>query len=215
MNTSEASGRRATGVSVNNRRFRGCWTHLGVLVLFFQKARSEEFEAVALPHLNDLFRTARRLLGEQAAAEDVVQEVYLQAWKSFHRFERGTNCRAWLFTILFHTIHHYRRKWFGSVASEGDQGLEERLQSSPPVPAKLTEEDVLSALDRIPDDFRAVVLLADVDEFSYKEVAGILKIPVGTVMSRLSRARKLLRDELAAVAQSYGIKKASQGVQEA
>ncbi len=184
-------------------------------MLFFQKARSEEFEAVALPHLNDLFRTARRLLGEQAAAEDVVQEVYLQAWKSFHRFERGTNCRAWLFTILFHTIHHYRRKWFGSVASEGDQGLEERLQSSPPVPAKLTEEDVLSALDRIPDDFRAVVLLADVDEFSYKEVAGILKIPVGTVMSRLSRARKLLRDELAAVAQSYGIKKASQGVQEA
>jgi DNA-directed RNA polymerase specialized sigma24 family protein len=73
---------------------------LGVLVLFFQKARSEEFEAVALPHLNDRFRTARRLLGEQVAAEDVVQEVYLQTWKLFHSFERGANCRAWLFTRL-------------------------------------------------------------------------------------------------------------------
>jgi RNA polymerase sigma-70 factor (ECF subfamily) len=188
---------------------------LEVLVLFFQKPRSEEFEAVALPHLNDLFRTARRLLGEQAAAEDVVQEVYLQAWKSFHRFERGTNCRAWLFTILFNAVHHYWRKSAGSVASEGDEDLEEKLRYTPPVPETLTDEEVLAALDRIPPDFRAVVLLADVEEFSYKEVAGILKIPVGTVMSRLSRARKLLRDELAAVAQSYGIKKASQGAQEA
>ncbi len=184
-------------------------------MLFFQKARSEEFEAVALPHLNDLFRTAKRLLGEQAVAEDVVQEVYLQAWKSFHRFERGTNCRAWLFTILFNTVHHYRRRWASSAVSEGDEALEEKLQYTPPVPETLMDEEVLTALDRIPPDFRAVVLLADVEEFSYKEVAGILKIPVGTVMSRLSRARNLLREELATVAQSYGIKKAGQGAQEA
>jgi RNA polymerase sigma-70 factor (ECF subfamily) len=144
-----------------------------------------------------------------------VQEVYLQAWKSFHRFERGTNCRAWLFTILFNTVHHYRRKGFGSVASEADEDLEEKLQYTPPVPETLMDEEVLAALDRIPADFCAVVLLADVEEFSHKEVAGILKIPVGTVMSRLNRARKLLRDELAAVAQSYGIKNASQGRQEA
>jgi len=103
----------------------------------------------------------------------------------------------------------------GSVASEADEDLEEKLQYTPQVPETLMDEEVLAALDRIPADFRAVVLLADVEEFSYKEVAGILKIPVGTVMSRLSRARKLLRDELAAVAQSYGIKKASQGGQEA
>ena len=180
---------------------------------FFRKARSEEFEAIALPHLNDLFRTARRLLGEQAAAEDVVQEVYLQAWKSWHRFERGTNCRAWLFTILFNTVHHYRRKWAGSVTNQADEDLE-KVQYTPPVPETVMDEEVLAALDRIPPDFRAVVLLADVEEFSYKEVAGILKIPIGTVMSRLSRARKLLRDELAAVAQSYGIKRASQGAQE-
>ena len=180
-------------------------------MLFFQKPRSEEFEAVVLPHLNDLFRTARRLLGDQASAEDVVQEVYLQAWKSFHRFERGTNCRAWLFTILFNAVHYHRRKWAGSAVSGGDEDLEEKLQYTPPVPETLTDEEVLAALDRIPPDFRTVVLLADVEEFSYKEVAGILKIPVGTVMSRLSRARKLLRDELATVAQSYGIKRASQG----
>jgi RNA polymerase sigma-70 factor (ECF subfamily) len=198
----------------SSRRLAVAEKHLGVLVLFFQKSRSEEFEAVALPHLNDLFRTARRLLGEQAAAEDVVQEVYLQAWKSFHRFERGTNCRAWLFTILFNTVHHYRRKWLGSIASERDEDLDEKLLYIPPVPEVLMDEEVLAALDRIPPDFRAVVLLADVEEFSYKDVAGILKIPVGTVMSRLSRARKLLRGELAAVAQSYGIKKASSGGQE-
>jgi RNA polymerase sigma-70 factor, ECF subfamily len=181
-------------------------------VLFFQKPRAEEFEAVALPHLNDLYRTARRLLGEKPGAEDTVQEVYLQAWKSFHGFERGSNCRAWLFTILFNTIHHYRRKWPDLQASEGDQGLEERVPYTPPVPEAITDEDVLAALDRIPAEFRAVVLLADVEEFSYKDVANILNIPIGTVMSRLSRARRMLRDELAAVAQSYGIKKASQGV---
>ena len=92
------------------------------------------------------------------------------------------NCRAWLFTILFNAVHHYWRKWAGSAASEGDEDLEEKLRYTPPVPETLTDEEVLAALDRIPPDFRAVVLLADVEEFSYKEVAGILKIPVGTVM---------------------------------
>jgi RNA polymerase sigma-70 factor (ECF subfamily) len=125
-----------------------------------------------------------------------------------------TNCRAWLFTILFNAVHHYRRKRAGSAASEGSEDLEE-LQYIPPVPETLMDEEVLAALDRIHLDFRAVVLLADAEEFSYEEVAGILKFPVGTVMSRLSRARKLLRDELAAVAQSYGIKKASRWGQEA
>jgi len=185
---------------------------LGVIVLFFQKPRSEEFEAVALPHLNDLYRTARRLLDEKAGAEDIVQEVYLQAWKSFHSFERGSNCRAWLFTIMFNTIHHYQRKWPGLQPSEADVAFEEKVPYTPPVPETITDEDVLTALDRIPTEFRAVVLLADVQEFSYKDVANILNIPIGTVMSRLSRARRILRDELAAVAQSYGIKKASQGV---
>jgi RNA polymerase sigma-70 factor, ECF subfamily len=185
---------------------------LEVLVLFLNKPRSEEFEVVALPHLNDLFRTARRLLGEQAGAEDVVQEVYLQAWKSFHRFERGTNCRAWLFAIMFNLIHHYRRKWPSPQTGGGDEAFQDKLPYTPPIPETITDEEVLAALDRIPSEFRAVVLLADVEEFSYKEVANILKIPLGTVMSRLSRGRKMLRDGLVTVAQSYGIKKGSQGV---
>jgi RNA polymerase sigma-70 factor (ECF subfamily) len=75
-------------------------------LFFSQKPRTDEFEAAALPHLNDIYRTAVRLLGSPAAADDVVQDVYLQAWKSFNRFESGTNCRAWLFKILFHTLHH-------------------------------------------------------------------------------------------------------------
>jgi RNA polymerase sigma-70 factor (ECF subfamily) len=77
-----------------------------------QKIKLEDFEAAAMPHFDDLYRTAARVIGDRTEAEDLVQETYLQGWKSFHRFEPGTNCRAWLFKILFHVIHHHRRKWF-------------------------------------------------------------------------------------------------------
>ena len=77
-----------------------------------QKIKLEDFEAAAMPHFDDLYRTAVRVIGDRTEAEDLVQETYLQGWKSFHRFEPGTNCRAWLFKILFHVIHHHRRKWF-------------------------------------------------------------------------------------------------------
>src|SRR5579884_2310098 len=80
-------------------------------VLTNEGSLSDRFESEAMPHLNDIFRTASRLLGDKARAEDVAQEVYLQAWKSFDRFEPGTNCRAWLFKILFHCVNHHRRKW--------------------------------------------------------------------------------------------------------
>src|SRR5215469_4769312 len=76
------------------------------------EAKAQEFEAAALPHLNGLFRTATRLLTSWTEAEDIVQETYLLAWKSFGRFEPGTNCRAWLFTIMFNAVRHYRRRWF-------------------------------------------------------------------------------------------------------
>jgi len=81
-------------------------------VAFGNSVRVEDFESVALPHFDDLDRTAARVLGDRNEAEDLVQEAYLQAWKSFHRFETGTNCLAWLFKILFHVIHHHRRNWF-------------------------------------------------------------------------------------------------------
>lgn len=172
-----------------------------------QKIRLEDFEAAAMPHFDDLYRTAARVIGDRTEAEDLVQETYLQGWKSFHRFEPGTNCRAWLFKILFHVIHHHRRKWFSlNLVKDGEELLEEVLTYEPPVPEHLTDEDVLAALAKIPTDFREVLLLADVQEFAYKEVAETLKIPVGTVMSRLSRGRKLLRAQLSGLAQSYGIK---------
>src|SRR5712691_3135743 len=173
---------------------------------------NDRFDAEAMPHLNDIFRTATRLLSDRARAEDVAQEVYLQAWKSFHRFETGTNCRAWLFKILFHCVNHHRRKWFRfPMLKETEEFIEVNLTSTEPVPAHLTDRDILNALDRIPADFRAVILMVDVEEFAYKEAAEILSIPIGTVMSRLSRGRNLLKGQLGDVARSYGIGKASGG----
>jgi RNA polymerase sigma-70 factor, ECF subfamily len=136
-----------------------------------------------MPHLAALYRTAKFLVHNLAEAEDLVQDVYLEALKSFHRFEPGTNCKAWLFRILFH-----------------------RIAAEPPVPQEIKDEDILGALDKVPLAFREIVLMADVEEFSYKEIAETLKLPVGTVMSRLSRGRRLLREELAGVAKSFGIR---------
>jgi RNA polymerase sigma-70 factor (ECF subfamily) len=178
----------------------------GASVMFGRSAKVEEFEGAALPHLNDLFRTALRLTRDRAEAEDLVQEAYLQAWKSFHRFEPGTNCRAWLFKILFHVIQHHRRKWFKMrLVSDEDARIEETISYEPPVSPHLRDEDVLAAFEKIPLHYREVVLLADVEELSYKEVAAVLDIPLGTVMSRLNRGRKLLRHELAEFASGYGI----------
>src|SRR5215467_7607765 len=170
--------------------------------------KRQEFEEAALPHLDDLYRTATRLLADSTKADDVVQDVYLQAWKSFDRFEVGTNCRAWLYKILFHVVQHHRRKWFNPrVVKESEEFLEIAVAYEAPIPEHLTDTEILAAFDRVPQDFRAVVLLVDVEEFSYKEASGILNVPIGTVMSRLSRGRKLLREQLEKTAQSYGIGK--------
>src|SRR6516164_3099485 len=177
-------------------------------MLFAKRPRAEEFEAAAMPHMSDIYRTAARLLGNGTGADDVVQDVYLQAWKSFNQFEIGTNCRAWLFKILFHTLHHYRRKWLNiRMVKENEEILDLTPCIGPPIPEHITDEEMLAALADVPQDFRAVVLLVDVEEFSYKEAAGILNVPIGTVMSRLSRGRKLLREQLEKTAQSYGIGK--------
>ena len=172
----------------------------------------ERFEAEAMPHLNDLFRTALRMTGERGQAEDVVQEVYLQAWRSFEHFEAGTNCRAWLYKILFHCVSHHRRKWFRfPLLKTEEEFLEANLAQPDSVAEHVTDSEILKALDEIPSEFRSVVLLVDVEDFAYKEVAGILSIPIGTVMSRLSRGRGLLRTRLAEVARSYGIGNAVKG----
>jgi RNA polymerase sigma-70 factor (ECF subfamily) len=145
-------------------------------------------------------------MGEREEAEDVVQETYMQAWKSYHRFEAGTNCKAWLFKIMFHVIAHHRRRWFNwKWLKEGADTLEATLVYEAPISQDLHDEEVLKALDKLPAHYREVVLLCDVQEFSYKEIAEILSVPIGTVMSRLNRGRKLLADELVDVAAGFGI----------
>jgi len=177
--------------------------------LFYRpKVRVEDFEAAAIPHLADLYRSASLLLRDSSEAEDLVQEVYLEAWKSFHRFELGTNCRAWLFKILFHRLYHFRRRLIKAsrVEAFGSPADQENIAAEPPVPQEIRDEDILLALEKVPVEFREVVLMADVEDFSYKEIANTLKIPLGTVMSRLSRGRKLLRRKLVEVARGYGLR---------
>ena len=162
-----------------------------------ETTREADFQAAAFPHLDDLYRAASHMIGNRTEAEDLVQETYLQAWKSFDRFELGTNCRAWLFKILFHVIQHHRRKWYRlKLTSEGDEVFSEMLVYEPPIPQELTDEEILGAFRKVPEPYREVVLLSDVYDFTYKEIAETLGIPQGTVMSRLSRGRQQLRLQL-------------------
>jgi RNA polymerase sigma-70 factor (ECF subfamily) len=169
----------------------------------------EIFELEAIKHLDDLFRTAKRLTMNQTDAEDLVQETFMQAWKSFEHYEPGTNCRAWLYKILFNKFDHHRRKKYtrAKYFQEADDLTFLSASYQAPVPENLTDTEVIAALNKLPDHYRSVVLLADVQEFDYKEVAAILDIPIGTVMSRLNRGRAQLKKSLARVAGEYGIVK--------
>ncbi len=146
--------------------------------------RQDEFERIALPHLRSLLRFARRLSRGLPEAEDLVQETYLHAWKSFDQFETGTNFRAWLFRILLNAqLQRARKPRPEPVAVRTDDSLVQRLE-------------LLQALERLPEDHRTVLLLGVVEGFTSREIAGILSIPMGTVMSRLSRARQAMREIL-------------------
>ncbi len=170
----------------------------------------EIFEAEAVRHIDDLFRTAKRLTMNQTDAEDLVQETFMQAWKSFDHYELGTNCRAWLYKILFNKFDHHRRKKYtqAKYIQEADDLTFLSASYSAPIPEHLTDTEVIGALNKLPEHYRIVVLLADVQEFDYKEVAAILDIPIGTVMSRLSRGRTQLKKSLSKVAGEYGIRNA-------
>jgi RNA polymerase sigma-70 factor (ECF subfamily) len=164
-----------------------------------------EFEALAMPYMNALYRTACRRLGNPTEAEDIVQETYLQAWMSFHRFQAGTNFQAWMFKIMSNTIlRHYSKT--GRMVTGQDEGVFEQITYEAPVTQELHDKAVLAALNNVLEQFRIVVLLADVQGYSYQEVAAVLGIPLGTVMSRLYRGRKQLRPALTGLAAEYGFK---------
>lgn len=154
------------------------------------------FESEALPHIDLIHRTARRLTGDSFWASELTQEVFLQAWQSFHRFQAGTNCRAWLMTILFHLCrHHRRRMWRNQTVSWGPEH-DLLFVSHPLVPDCLTDAAIVAAVNTLPPWYRTVLILAEVYEYSYSEIAAMLDIPIGTVMSRLNRSKKQMRDRL-------------------
>jgi RNA polymerase sigma-70 factor (ECF subfamily) len=180
------------------------------------KSLQAEFEAVALAHFDALYNMALRLTHNPSEAQDLVQDTYLKAYRFFGRFEPGTNIKAWLFTILRNTYINTYRKMVRqqqqvdfeqvapfyvdpTTASEWtDQGsVEEMLRH-------VVHDDVKRALDELPEDYRMVVLLADLEDFSYKDIATIVGCPVGTVMSRLFRGRRLLRKHLEEFARKSG-----------
>jgi len=172
-----------------------------------EKRRLEDwasFESEALPFHADLYRLAKWLLRNQAEAEDLVQETFVEALRSFHRFEQGTNCRAWLIKIMYHLLSKRRRESNRlRVVGDVDEQIAETVE--PAASGDLGGEEVLNALKRLPQHYREVVILSDVEELNYKEIADALSIPIGTVMSRLSRGRSLLRSELGNYARSLGI----------
>ena len=166
----------------------------------------EDFELEAMPHNADLFRVAMFLKRNRDSAEDLVQETMMQALKSFHRFKKGTNCKAWMTTIMYHTHYKQLRKQTNlKVVPDTEEKIAATLQFEAPIPQHITDEDVLMALEKVPELFREIVMLCDVEGFAYKEIAEMLDVPIGTVMSRLHRGRKVLRGELAVYARNYGI----------
>jgi RNA polymerase sigma-70 factor (ECF subfamily) len=152
------------------------------------------FETEAIPHLESLLRTAVRLSGDRARAEDAVQETYLRAWRSFRTYQPETNCRAWLFRILLNVLKKAAgKKRHDPLAEAEDVEGSSKVVPLFPKAEDGNRQDILAAVNRLSPEFRDVLWLVIVEGFAYKEAAQMLDIPIGTVMSRLYRARRELR----------------------
>jgi RNA polymerase sigma-70 factor (ECF subfamily) len=181
----------------------------------FGTKRSEKdaaFQDEAVPHLDALYGTALRMTKDEADAEDLVQEAMLKAYRYFDKYENGTNCKAWLFKIMTNTfINRYRKskKRKEYLVDDDYRPLQERAEAPARNPFiddfkedeenlyfKMFGDEVKTALETMPVDFRMVVLLADLQDFAYKEIAEIMDCPIGTVMSRLYRGRRMLQAKL-------------------
>ena len=158
-----------------------------------RQAQRKRFQEVALPHLNALYRTACQMVGE-STAPDLVQETFLRAWKYFDTYDAGTNCRAWLFRILRNVwITNWRKTRLELPFTEVEyEHIEPYYDWEDEIMREELSMEVKGALVELPKEYRMAVLLADVEEFSYRDIARIMDCPIGTVMSRINRGRRML-----------------------
>jgi RNA polymerase sigma-70 factor (ECF subfamily) len=180
-----------------------------------EREKQREFSAEALPHMDVLYNFALRMTGNPDDADDLLQETYLKAFRFWDKFEKGTNCRAWLFRIMKNSyINRYRKEsrepdtvdyddveeFYNSIRDETAEttDMEERLFGN------LLDDDVAKALESLPVDFRTVLILCDIERFTYEEISEFVNCPIGTVRSRLHRGRKMLRAKLWKYARNRG-----------
>lgn len=186
-----------------------------ISAVFQQDPRHKEFEQQTLPHMEVLYNYALRMTGNTEDAKDLLQETFLKAYRFWNKFEQGTNLRAWLFRIMKNTyINLYRKEskepdkvdyeeiegYYNLIRDQNsdDNDLQQRMFG------QLLDDDVSKALESLPEEFRTVVILCDIEGLAYEEIAEFLQIPVGTVRSRLHRGRKLLYARLYDYAQQRG-----------
>lgn len=177
--------------------------------------KQHDFNEEIIPHLDALYNFGLRLTSDPNDAEDLVQDTIVKAYRFFSSYEKGTNAKAWLFRILKNSyINNYRKKSkkpqevdYDEVATFYETIRAERTETSDledKMFRELIDDDISNALDEIPEDFRTVVLLCDVEDFTYEEIANMLDVPIGTIRSRLHRGRNLLKAQLMDYASKRG-----------
>lgn len=177
--------------------------------------KQEDFEEEIIPHLDAMYNFALRLTSDPSDAEDLVQDSIVKAFRFFSSYEKGTNAKAWLFRILKNSyINNYRKKSkqpnqvdYDEVATFYETIRAERTDTSDledKMFRDLIDDDISTALEELPEDFRTVVLLCDVEGFTYEEIANMLDVPIGTIRSRLHRGRNLLKAQLQEYAENRG-----------